>query len=534
MSLFYKRRISAPSPRRATDIISLACLLIATSCASQHSSSANSDLTPPASKSTLNKIDVIVVIYAENRSFDNLYGLFPGANGIAEALARPESYIQTDRDGKSVLPHLPPVWNSKDSNWNFVGSLDNRPFQINAPPGGSPTSNGIEKPSPDLIHRFYNHQLQINNGRNDQFAAFSNAGGLTMGYYNGSDMAMWKLAQEYTLADNFFMAAYGGSFLNHFWLICACTPYMAPAPEGRVSVLDPLTGKLAVEAGSALQGPPKYLGDLNFTPADPDSQRSYAIDFTPPPFQPSNTPPAKTGNLLLADGNAKGASAPLTPQNAKTIGDTLSDKQIDWVWYAGAWDMALADGTQAPDRPRKVIFKKADGAPNFQPHHQPFNYFSRFDPRTEAGRRQRAEHFKDYRDLQQDIANGTLPAVVFYKPQGSLNQHPGYSDVMSGDQHIAELIKRLQASPQWPNMFIVVTYDENGGFWDHVSPPKGDRWGPGTRIPAIFISPFVKKHYIDSTQYDTTSIIKLISRRFGLEPLPGVRENMGDLTDALE
>ncbi|MDD1628700.1 MAG: acid phosphatase, partial [Methylococcaceae bacterium] len=106
--------------------------------------------------------------------------------------------------------------------------------------------------------------------------------------------------------------------------------------------------------------------------------------------------------------------------------------------------------------------------------------------------------------------------------------------VMSGDAHIAELVKQLQASPQWSNMFIIITYDENGGFWDHVSPPKADRWGPGSRIPAIFISPFAKRHTIDDTLYDTTSIIKFITRRFGLEPLPGTRESVGDLTNILE
>ena len=65
-------------------------------------------------------------------------------------------------------------------------------------------------------------------------------------------------------------------------------------------------------------------------------------------------------------------------------------------------------------------------------------------------------------------------------------------------------------------MLIVVTYDENGGFWDHVAPPKGDRWGPGTRIPAIIVSPFAKKGYVDHTQYDTTSILRFITRRFEL------------------
>ena len=61
-------------------------------------------------------------------------------------------------------------------------------------------------------------------------------------------------------------------------------------------------------------------------------------------------------------------------------------------------------------------------------------------------------------------------------------------------------------------MLVVVTYDENGGFWDHVAPPKGDRWGPGTRIPAIIVSPFAKKGYVDHTPYDTTSILRFITQ----------------------
>jgi acid phosphatase len=119
---------------------------------------------------------------------------------------------------------------------------------------------------------------------------------------------------------------------------------------------------------------------------------------------------------------------------------------------------------------------------------------------------------------------------------GRLNQHPSYTDVTSGDEHLSELLARLQKSPQWKRMAVIVTYDENGGFWDHVPPPQGpgwsDRWGPGTRIPTIIVSPFAHKGHIDKTLYDTTSILKLITRRFGLEPLPGVRANVGDLSNA--
>ncbi|HYX65451.1 MAG TPA: alkaline phosphatase family protein, partial [Burkholderiales bacterium] len=136
------------------------------------------------------------------------------------------------------------------------------------------------------------------------------------------------------------------------------------------------------------------------------------------------------------------------------------------------------------------------------------------------------------------IDKGTLPAVAFYKPSGRQNEHPSYTDILSGDEHIDALLTRIKASPLWATTVVIVTYDENGGFWDHVPPPSGegwgDRWGPGTRIPTLVVSPFAKKGYVDKTRYDTTSILKLITRRFGLEPLPGVRANAGDLTHALD
>ena len=157
----------------------------------------------------------------------------------------------------------------------------------------------------------------------------------------------------------------------------------------------------------------------------------------------------------------------------------------------------------------------------------------------------RAEHLKDYDDLVADAASGRLPAVSFYKPQGNFNQHAGYANIADGDAHLADLIAKLQAGPQWKSMLIVVTYDEFGGIWDHMPPPKGDKLGPGTRIPAIVISPFAKNGVVDHTPYDTASILRFITRRWNLEPLPGfvARDRalvangnpaMGDLSAALK
>jgi len=128
----------------------------------------------------LGKIDTIVVIFAENRAFDTLYGTFPGAHGIDEALANPASYTQVDLDG-SVLPVLPPVWRAggdpdakPQPDPAFPTNLPNRPFRIDAAPIGL----GLGAPTRDLVHRYYQSFEQIDGGKNDRFAAVSDAGGL--------------------------------------------------------------------------------------------------------------------------------------------------------------------------------------------------------------------------------------------------------------------------------------------------------------------------------------------------------------------
>ena len=473
---------------------------------------------PPAGqRAGLDRIEHVIVIYAENRSFDNLYGLFPGANGIANAT--PAQYTQLDHDGKA-LPHLPPVWKGATNAADpaFPADLANRPYRIDAPPINLPLSVKTR----DLIHAFYRNQEQIDDGRNDRFAEASDAGALVMGHYDGSQLPMWKWAQEYTLADNFFMGAFGGSYLNHVWMICACTPVDRNAPANLRAKLDD-RGWLArapASPASVLQGPPQFVQSGLLTPD------GYSVNTTQPPYQPSIVPPAAGGDPRLTDP----AKYTLPPQTLTTIGDTLSAKGVSWAWYAGAWDDAVKDGMQPPDAPRKVIATSANGAPYFVTHHHPFNYFARFAP----GTKDRADHLKDYTALLSGIDKGDIPQVVFYKPTGILNQHPGYADILSGDEHVAALVAKIKASPLWASTAIIVTYDENGGFFDHVPPPKGDRWGPGSRIPAIVISPYAKRGYIDHTAYDTTSILKLITKRFDLEPLPGVRAGAGDLTAAFD
>ena len=483
-----------------------------------------------SAKGGLEQIQNIVVIFAENRSFDVLYGSFPGANGLKNA--KRERSLQRDRNGV-VLAELPPIWRGLTATGVTpvvteaqTAHLPNEPFAIDDPKGFNTPINVITR---DLWHRFYQNQMQIHGGTNDRFVAWADSGALVMGHYDGSKMKMWDIARQYTLADNFFMGAFGGSFLNHIFLICACVPKYpnankSPAKPSIAAVeADGIT--LQVAAGSppsALQGVPKFVSDGNLTPD------FYAVNTMQPPYQPSSNKPTAGGDPALVDPLI---ATTLPPQTDQTIGDLLSAKGVSWAWYGGAWQAALSGENARP-------------VPNFTFHHQPFNYFTTMAPGTS----ERAKHLKDGGlggvAFLAAIDAGELEQVTFYKPQGNLNQHPGSAEVQSGDTHIADVIAHLQRSAQWPGMVIIVTYDENGGFWDHVAPPKGDRWGPGIRIPAIIMSPFAKKGHVDHTQYDTTSILRLITKRFDLPTLPGIKARdetlkanqnraMGDLTNAL-
>jgi phospholipase C len=401
----------------------------------------------PAPASALSSINHLVVIYLENRSFDNLYGEFSGADGLAAAKDRPQ---QVDDQGVpyQTLPQA--------AGTPFPANLPNAPFDIGRYVAPS-------APTRDLVHRFYQEQNQIDGGRMDRFVVGSDALGLTMGYYRTAELPLAALATEFTLCDRFFHSAFGGSFLNHQWLIAARTPSFPGAPESMRALIDP-------------DGIVRRDGAVT-----PDG---YVVNTAYSTQRPHGVAPAE--ELM-------------PPLTYPTIADRLDEKGVSWAWYAGGWDAAEA-GHPADD---------------FQFHHQPFVYFARFADGTAA----RREHLRDETAFIAAARAGALPAVAFVKPSGFDNEHPGYTDVIRGERHVIELINDIRNGPNWHDTMIIITYDENGGFWDHVPPPAGDRWGPGTRVPTIVISPFARRRYIDHAQYETVSILALIERRWGLRPL---------------
>jgi acid phosphatase len=459
--------------------------LLAMGCkSSSPDSNASSDASPTAVADSggapgLGRLNHIVVVVLENWSFDSLYGQFAGADGLANAGG---AATQLDATG-TPYPTLP------QTETHLPQTLPNGPFALDQYiPATVDTST-------DLTNNFYEEQRQIDGGKMDHFVLYDAAAkGLTMGYYKTSDLLLAAEAAKYTLCDHFFHGIYGGSLQNHIFMISA---NVATFPNAPASV------KHAVLDANGMPVP-----DANGKPQDgPLTPDGHVVGT----LYPTATPhPAATPAEQL-----------VPPQVFPTIGDRLSDHGLDWAWYAGGWN-AITSGATLNDA-------GVDPSTLFQYNHQPFVYFDGY----QEGGPKRA-HLKDEADFLAAAQAGTLPAVSFVKPDGVDNEHPNYTNVIAGEAHVQALIDAVRSGPNWADTAIIVTYDENGGFWDHVAPPAGDQWGPGTRVPTFVVSPFAKKGFVDQTVYDTSSILALIEHRWALAPLGARDAAAADLSNTFD
>ena len=515
---------------------------------------------PAAHETPLDKIDHFVVVYEENHSFDNLYGGWEGVNGRANAVAANTTQVDQDGNAYACLPQLdvnivaltgtcglPNTWFMIDPLIKPTDTTCPPPSAAFAPANANGVLNGHGLPggcTRDLVHRFYQEQYQLNGGVQNRYMVGSDAEGTVMGQYDTTKLPIYtwlhsKNHPSYVIADDFFQAAFGGSFLNHQYLIAAQAPSDDSAPASLHSLLD---SKGFPNKGYPLYHPIAPLSSYNdsrFTMACPAPLNlacgNYAVNTIQPAFEP-----AQPGDKLVA-------------QTSPTIGDRLSAKGIDWAWYSGGW--ANANGiTSDPGYTNGPGPTCSD--PNhdtaakwhwpfcpdflFQTHHQPFNYYANYGPGT-AGR----THLQDEADFLNLIASSRkqgndcdLKPVSFWKPLGEENEHPGYASTPDGDSKLMDVLKGIESSGCAKNTMVIVTYDEFGGEWDHVAPPgqgnniePHDKFGPGSRVPAVILAPYLKNGFgVDSTEHDTTSILKTIEDRFGLEPLASRDRDVSDLS----
>ncbi|HYJ76782.1 MAG TPA: alkaline phosphatase family protein [Kineosporiaceae bacterium] len=483
----------------------------------------------------------LVVIYEENHSFDNLYGSWGRVGGQrVDGLrnARPRTTVQVAQDGTPyrcllqddvnlTSPPLPSRC-SDPAHGVAASAFRNRPFTIDryirpqdttcpAPgvfaPNGVPKGQGLPGGcTRDLVHRFYQEQYQRDGGRQDRYVTGSDAVGLTMGHYDTKQLPIYRYlhsagAPNYVIADRFFQAAFGGSFLNHQYLVAARAPIDTAPTADLHSIVD---ANGFPNDSYPLYKPTTKVADKPLTQAcGPTANPAVACgDYAVNTMQPANAPSGKGDVLPLVDAT-----------KYPTIGDRLMAAGVSWNWYSGGWADAAS----------------GHPGPLFQYHHQPLNYFSSFAP-GQPGR----EHLRDEKEFVAAAEKGTLPTVSFVKPYGAENEHPGYASEPDGSDHLVDLLKTITSGPQADDTLVVVTYDEFGGQWDHVSPPgtgrtRGvhDEFGPGTRIPALILSASLRRSGVDHTVYDTTSILATIEHGLHLAPLSSRDARVPDLRNAL-
>jgi acid phosphatase len=527
---------------------------------------------------SLRDVNHIVVIYEENHSFDNLYGGWEGVNGLSSASTAKR--IQITQGGVAYacllqndvnLTSPPQPVSCVDSANSISSYFSNAPFTIDnyiaptdttCPAPGVFAPNGVAKGSGlpggctrDLVHRFYQEPYQLNGGAQNRYVTGSDAVGLSMGVYNTQALPIYAYLHhqghpDYAIADNFFQAAFGGSFLNHQWLVAARDPkWVGALNDGSADDLHSV-----VDSNGMPNNYPLYVSPAGATVKD----QALTASCNPGPGRGPTPPGVLCGNFAVntiqpayqpfAPGTP--VTRQLPPQTAPTIGDRLSQKGVSWAWYSGGWSNANGNvggpGWTNGSTPGTCTDPNANAAsayPNcpdklFQFHHQPLNYYASFAPGTAA----RANHLRDEAQFislaQSSTSTCNLKSVSFIKPIGEENEHPGYSSENSGSTHLVNLLTAIEGSACAKDTMVVVTYDEFGGQWDHVAPPgqgnnngPHDINGPGTRIPALVIWQHLRDDFVvDSTPHDTTSILATIEHRFDVKPLTARDAAVKDLS----
>jgi phospholipase C len=201
--------------------------------------------------------------------------------------------------------------------------------------------------------------------------------------------------------------------------------------------------------------------------------------------------------------------------NLPTIFDRLEAKKISWKFYVESYDPG-------------VNYRTAGAGPHRnQPLTVPLLDFDRYidDPRL-------ASHIVDMDEYYRDVRANRLPAVSYIVTSGSSERPPG--SIAAGQQTVRSLVTALQTSRQWSSAAFVWTYDDWGGWYDHVPPPQVDRSGYGFRVPALLISPYARRGAVNHTHLDFTSLLKFIENNWGLKPLAPRDAHAHDITSAFD
>lgn len=365
----------------------------------------------------MEKIQHVIWIMQENRSFDNYFGTFPGAEGIPPGTCL------------AVLP----------------GSARCiKPFHMPTP-----------MPACDLSHDWEIAQAAYDHGTMDGFV-WAEGSSFTMGYLDARDIPnYWDYARHYVLADRFFSSLNGPSMPNHLYTVAA-------------------------QSGGLITNVCSRDHELETLEEDMDDPDGFSF--------------ASMVNLL-AHGN------------------------VSWKYYV-----------ETP----KVTPKLDDPCHVFYPEPQELGLWNplpgfksiRDDPKLMS-------RLVNVTEFEQDLEKGTLPQVSWIIPDFQDSEHPP-EPVEQGMWYVTQLVNDLMKSPYWANSVIFLTWDDYGGFYDHVPPLRVDAFGYGPRVPLLIISPYAKPGFITHQTGDFTSLLRFIEERFQLRYLTARDHFASDMTDAFD
>jgi len=364
-----------------------------------------------AAQSGIQQIKHVVFIIKENRTFDNYFGTFPGANGATSGMISSGDVISLGQTPDSVR---------------------------------------------DVCHAWACIHASVDGGAMDQFDLIPGAN--TFGdHINYSQLRQsdipnyFSYAASFVLADNMFSSQEGPSFPNHLYTIAA-------------------TG------GGALDNP------LGIT--------SWGCD----------APAGSVARVMDSQGIIS-TQAPCF--DFTTLGDSLTAAGVSWKYYAPSQGQS------------GYVWSAYDAINHIR------------NSKTWTSNVLSVDQFIT------DAQNGNLPAVTWLIAGSSKSEHPS-AGTCSGENWTVQQINAVMQGPQWNSTAIFLTWDDFGGFYDHVAPPITDQFGLGPRVPLLIISPYAKAGYISHTQYEFSSILKFIEEDFGLAPLTQRDANANDTTDSFD
>jgi phospholipase C len=357
----------------------------------------------------------VVFLIKENRTFDHMFGRFPGANGVV-------------------------------SGWDHGTRRPLRPATEDAMTG-------------DVPHCYACALAAYDGGRMDGFDQSETARRYAYTQFRPSQIpSYWAMARRYVLFDRFFSSETGPSFPNHLYSIAA-------------------------QSGGAHDNP-RRTGLAR-------GSNTFGCD----------APPQQLVEVTLRGGDTKMVRPCF---HFATEGDLLSSAHIPWAYYAAREDQ------------RGYIWSAYAAIRRYREDHSRWS-----------------AHVRPVDGLLSDIRENRLPPVTWVTPRYQLSDHPPYS-ICHGETWTTQVVNAIMRSPIWKNTAIFLTWDDYGGFYDHVAPPQVDGFGFGFRVPLIVISPYAKRGFVDHSLGEFSSVVRFVEDNWGLSRLTLRDRRANDLREAFD